>query len=143
MSLLTNLVSNIVFQTVISGVLIFILSQTIQEFFLKVVQCYYATLGKIDNKLKFYANIISNPGLFKADITTECSKELRSLSCELSAIYNQIPITSLRNKIKSKELISDSASRLIRLANSLVQGEVTANYDDMKKIRENLGIPEL
>lgn len=135
---------SIVFKTVFSGVLVFIIGQIIQKFFIEVIQKYKATIGKIDNKLKFYANIITSPGILRNDLILECSHDIRNLSCELEEVYKQIPIVLLRERIKSKKLISDSASRLIRLSNNLYQSnESEHNYNDVEKIRENLDIPLL
>jgi len=145
MDWLINLFKNIVFQTVISGVLVFVIGQIIQRFFLEPIQKYKAVIGKIDNKLKFYKNIITNPGsdLIPKDIVLECSGELRKLSCKLEEIYKQIPF---RGIIKPKEKISDSASRLIGLSNSVAIGRpeyTLENNEDIKRIRENLNIPAL
>ena len=143
MNWLINLFQSVVFQTIISGVLVFVIAQIIQKFFIEVIQKYKATIGKIDNKLKFYANVIANPGILPKDIILKCSHEIRNLSCELEMTYKQIPFTFVRKIINSPALISDSAGRLIRLSNSLYQGDALKNYDDVKKIRENLSIPEL
>ena len=143
MNWLVNLFQSVVFQTVISGVLVFVLSQYILKFIIEPLQEYKKIIAKIDNKLKFYANIISNPGILPRDVILECSDEIRSLSCELEQIYKQIPFAFLRRLIKSQQLISDSASRLIRLSNSLYQGDALRNDEDIRKIRENLNIPEL
>jgi len=143
MNWLVNLFQSVVFQTVISGVLVFVLSQYILKFIIEPLQEYKKIIAKIDNKLKFYANIISNPGILPRDVILEYSDEIRSLSCELEQIYKQIPFAFLRRLIKSQQLISDSASRLIRLSNSLYQGDALRNDEDIRKIRENLNIPEL
>ncbi len=140
---LIDLFQNVVFQTVISGVLVFIIAQVIQKFFIEPIRKYKTNLAKIDNKLKFYADVIGNPGGLPKKIILKCSDEIRNLSCELETSYKQIPFTFLRKIIKSPKLISDSASLLIRLSNSLYQGDPSNNHDDMQNIRKNLGIPDL
>jgi len=141
MNWLLNLLQSIVFQTVMSGVFVFILSEIIQKFFLEPLQKYKEIIGKIDNQLKFYANVITNPGnILPREIYLECSNTLRKLSCELEAIYKQIPFKRLSDRRK----VSDSASRLIRLSNNLSRsGEALHNSGDIDEIRKNLNIPEL
>jgi len=141
MSWLLNLFQSIVFQTVMSGVLVFVLSEVIQKFFLEPLQRYKEVIGEIDNQLKFYANVITNPGnILPSEIYLECSNTLRKLSCELEAIYKQIPF----KKLETRRKVSDAAGRLIRLSNNLSrQGEALHNSGDMDEIRKNLNIPEL
>jgi len=140
MNWLINLFQSTVFQTVISGVLIFTIGQIIQRFFLKPIQKYKATIGKIDNKLKFYANVIANPGTWSKENTLQCLNKLRQLSCDLETTYKQLLFKRKDRTIK----IADSASRLIRLSNSLGPGNnFIHNDEDVEKIRENLGIPKL
>ena len=91
MSWLSNLLQSIVFQTVISGVLVFVVSETIQKFYLAPLQKFRGVLGKVDNRLKFYANVIANPGnLLPRETILECGTALRELSCDLEATYKQI-----------------------------------------------------
>lgn len=138
---LIDLFQSVVFQTVMSGVLVFILSQIIQKFFLEPLQKYKEVIGKIDNQLKFYTNVITNPGnILSREIYLECSHTLRSLSCELEASYKQIPL----KKLDTRRKVSDAASRLIRLSNNLNQtGEALHNSGDIDEIRKDLNIPEL
>ncbi|KKR13751.1 MAG: hypothetical protein UT42_C0039G0006 [Candidatus Falkowbacteria bacterium GW2011_GWA2_39_24] len=142
-----NLLQSIVFQTVISGVLVFVISQIISKFFLEPIQKYKAIIGKIDNKLKFYANIITSPGITsemaqpQKDKYLECSKVLRDLSCELEENYKQIPFVRI---VKLREEISEVAHCLIGLSNGIFNFEDRRNNDDLiKRVRENLNIPKL
>ncbi len=126
---------------VISGVLVFVLSEIIQNFFLKPLQKYKKVIEKIDNQLKFYANVITNPvNILPGGIYSECSNTLRKLLCELEATYKQIPL----KKLNTSKKVSDTASRLIRLSNNLSRtGEVLHNSGDIDEIRKNLNIPVL
>lgn len=141
MNWLLNLFQSIVFQTVMSGVLVFVLSEIIQKFFLEPLQKYKKVTGKIDNQLKFYANVITNPGnILPREIYLECSNTLRKLSCELEVTYKQIPF----KKLTTRRKISDAASRLIRLSNNLSRpGEALHNSGDIDEIRKDLDIPKL
>jgi len=142
MNWLLSLFKSIVFQTVISGVLVFVLSEIIQKFFLEPFQKYKKVIGEIDNQLKFYANIIANPDPTNTqiDLYKKCSGIMRRLSCKLESTYKQIPC----KRLKTSEKISDAASRLIGLSNSLYQNsrDIT-NDDDVKEIRKDLNIPKL
>lgn len=147
MNWLINLFQSTVFQTVISGVLVFTIGQIIQRFLLEPIQKYKAIIGKIDNKLKFYANIITNPGITlkttqsRKDKYLECSNVLRDLSCELEENYKRIPFGEI---IKSKEKISEAARCLIGLSNGIFDSGDRGNNDKLiRKIRESLNIPVL
>ena len=54
--------NNQVFYIVLSGTLVFVFGQILQKFFLEPIKDYKKTIGRIDNKLKFYANILTNTG---------------------------------------------------------------------------------
>jgi len=140
---LIKLFQSIVFQTVIAGTLVFILSEFMQKFFLLPLQKYKEVIAKIDNRLKFYANIISNPGpttVTPRETILECLHMLRNLSCELEAAYKQIPFKTKNRNQK----VSDAARRLIGLSNSLgATGSGIENHEDIKIIREKLNIESL
>ena len=132
----------IVFQTVISGVIIFVVGDIIQKFVLEPYQKYKGIIGKIDNELKFYANTIANPGTLEREPALDCSKALRRLSCDLEATYKQIPF----RRISARQKISDSARRLILLSNNLFvekSSNTAINVKTMERIRENLNIQAL
>jgi len=130
-----------VFWTIISGVGVFVVGQWIQNFIFKPIQEYKKIIGSIDNKLKFYANVINNPGtLLREDLKHECSDVLRKLSCDLEASRKQL---FLRTKEGDRK-IATAAGHIIRLSNSLGQvNNVLRNADDYDEIRKLLNIPEL
>lgn len=140
------LFQSIVFQTVISGVLIFILKELIQEFILLPIKKYKEIIGKVDNRLKYYTNIITNSGLNR-DIISESSKIMRELSCELETAYKQIfpkKLLYLLKIIPAQNLISESARSLIFLSNAGGQeGKEGMNFDEIAKLRKNLNISEI
>jgi len=109
-------------------------------FFNQPIYKYKEIIGRIDNKLKFYANVIANPGIWSEENTLECLNKLRQLSCDLETTYKQLVF-----KRKDKTIrIANSSSRPIRLSNSLGSGNnFITNEEDVKKIRENLSILEL
>ena len=128
--------------TVIVGVLVYVFGEITKIIFLSPFQKYRKTVAEIDNELKYYANILCNPGMRDKGGNLpknylECSERLRRLSCKLEACYKQ----QLLRSDKSFEKISDSTFRLIRLSNALFHNEtVLMNSDDIDRIRENLGI---
>lgn len=87
MEWLNNLLSSIVFQTVISGLILFILSQLIQNFVLEPIKSFKGTIGKIDNLLKYHSNVIFSGQALKDEIKLETMSTIRTLSCELESAY--------------------------------------------------------
>lgn len=119
---ISNLFHNVVFQTIISGTLIFILSQYILKFILDPIDNYRKVVTKVDNKLKFYSNVIVNPP-FSEQLSEDylsAKKDLRILSSELEASYKAIPFKSLFSLIQlvgKREEISEAVKDLIWLSN--------------------------
>lgn len=112
--------NNQVFYTVVSGTLVLVLGQILQRFVLEPIQSYKKTIGKIDNKLKFYSNILTNNG-FKQDFLVEVTDTIRNLSCEIESDYKQIPFIRLLSKLKvveKKEDVAKVAQGLIFLSNA-------------------------
>ena len=146
---LVNLVQSIVFQTIISGVLVFILSQYILKFIIEPFQEYKKIIVKIDNKLKFYSNVIVNPP-FSSQLSEDyltAKKELRILSCELESSYKVLPFKKLR---LDHNKIAQAVQDLIWLSNATGHRDETDTVNlpleadkKIKEIRKNLKIPEI
>ena len=137
---------NIIFSTVFCGVAVYIIGEILLKFVLEPLQEYKKVIGKIDNKLKYYANVITNSGLPK-DMVDEAVKVLRDISCELEATYKQISFKHFFNKIyvipKEKQ-VSDASKSLIYLANSSgMIGKEVENSEEIEKVREKLNIPKI
>lgn len=114
--------NNQVFYTVLSGTLVFILGQILQRFVLEPIQKYKSTVGRIDNKLKFYANILTNT-IFGQDknMMVEITDTMRNLSCDIESDYKQIPFSAFFSKIRvveSKKDVTRVAQGLIFLSNA-------------------------
>jgi len=129
---------------VVGSVPTVVLGQMIQRFVLEPIQEYKKVIGKIDNRLKYFKNIIANSGS-KEEFVSEARKILRELSCDLEAAYKQIPFRS--NMIwflPTQANLADAARRLIYLSNAGGEsgGEVR-NDTAIRKIRDILSIPEL
>jgi len=134
-----------IFLTIISGVLVFILSQYIVEFILKPLIKYKQVIAKIDNKLKFYANIITNPPLSSGSIDDYiiAQKEIRDLSCDLESTYKSLLIFK-----PNKKTIAKVAKDLIWLSNIIGQRDKNINLpikaaEKIDDIRKSLNIEEL
>ena len=111
---------NQVFYTVLSGTSVFVLGQILQKFILEPFQEYKKTIGRIDNRLKFYSNILTNAG-FTRKIIVEVTDAMRNLSCDLEANYKQIPFNQLFVNLKlleSKKDMATAAQGLIFVSNA-------------------------
>ncbi|MFH1522462.1 MAG: hypothetical protein ABIE43_01425 [Patescibacteria group bacterium] len=134
--------SNIVFQTVLSGTLIYIFGQIIQMFILEKIYKYREILGKIDNRLKFYFKIIKVPGKSAHPIERlqASSQELLQLSCDLESCRKQL---IFRSKQADKNV--SQASKLLIDLHFGVFGENSSdkNLENLEEIRKLLNIPKL
>ena len=142
-----NLINSVVFQTVISGLILFILSQMIQNFILEPLKSFKATIGKIDNLLKYHSNVIFSGQTLSAEIKIRSMDTIRDLSCELESKYKQIPFRDFFANIRllpTKINISESARGLIFISNACARNEfIDKNFETVSKIRKNLNIPEI
>ena len=143
----TNLVNSVVFQTVISGLILFILSQLINNFVLEPIKSFKGIIGKIDNLLKYHSNVIFSGQELDAKIKLETMATIRALSCELESNYKQIPFRDFFANIRlipSKSSVSESAKELIRISNTAARTDyIDRLFDSVKIVRKNLNIPEI
>lgn len=134
-----NVLNSEVFCTVLSGVLVFIISQFVLELVIKPRVKYKETLSKILYSLTYYADVISNPMVVSTDKEKQkkdfdsfkdskyslASDELRKLGSEIKT-YS---FKKKRNNHISKELIF--------LSNSLW------NYENTTSIKEGINSTHL
>jgi methyl-accepting chemotaxis protein len=122
MNALKTIFSNTVFLTVISGVIVFILSQLFMELLIKPLARYNAIKAKIAYNLVYYANVYHNPIDLGAtgDIQelpqkyNEASDNLRKLAAEIAGFAEERSMLSLFVKASR---ISEVQSSLIGLSN--------------------------
>jgi len=138
---------NQVFYTVLSGTLVFVLGQILQKFVLEPIQEYKKTIGKIDNQLKFYCNVLIN-AVSNEEQIVKLTDIVRALSCDLESIYKQIPLSGLFSKIRVLETKSDvakAAKLLISISNSGGRSDTRALRcdDEIEKVRKLLKIESL
>ena len=127
--------------TVISGVLVFVLSQLFIEYYLKPIQDYKALKAKIAYTLVYYACYYCNPQSSddKNGMQKESSNELRKLASETMAFAQIRPKFNL--SIPSKDDLLDVKSLLILLSNSCFSdGKALENHSTQKKIFNTLNI---
>jgi hypothetical protein len=104
--------SNPIFATVFSGSLLFVLQKFISDFILQPYINYKKVVAKIDNKLKFYSNVIYNKSL-PQNIIDEATNTIRKLSCDLETTHKMM----LLNFGPTKKNIFKAANKLIFLSN--------------------------
>lgn len=141
-----ELVSSQIFQSIISGVILLLLGEYMKNFVLEPIKQYKSVIGKIDNKLKYYSNRITNSGL-PEEFIREARESLRDLSCDLESAYKQIPPWSIYVfifNLPCRKQVSDAAMKLIYLSNAAGErGEELRNNEEMNKTRKLLRIQEL
>lgn len=109
------LFSNPIFATVISGILVLVIGQIIQQLIIAPYLEYRRVVGVIDNKLKFYGNTIYSVDL-PEEVVLETMREIRKLSCDLESVHKMMTVKI--PTVPSKEEISESAKSLLLLSNS-------------------------
>jgi hypothetical protein len=141
-----TLFQNPVFQTVISGVLIFLLGEILQIFFLAPLKEYKRIVGAIDNRLKYYSNVILTIATPEESIR-EVHKLLRELSCDLESAYKQIPcrVVFCRLRLVPAQIeVAEAAKCLIFLSNTVVdKGHVIEKNTEFGNVYKLLNIESL
>jgi len=143
MNFFYQIFSSVVFLTVLSGTLVYVIVHSIFEKFYK----YEEIIGKIDNKLKFYRLIIKNPGDKngtdeRTKMVRSCSQELLQLSCDLESSRKQLIIRSK----KADKNVSQAAKLLMDLHIGVYgysENTAVKNLENLKEIRKLLHILEL
>ena len=142
--------------SLIVAVILYVLAQLYQRWFLEPYNNYLAVVATIDNKLKYYADCISN-SVNKEEYDNyikshkkkyrDAQEEFRQLSCSLDVAYRMVSLKYLLKvlrKIPRVHKLSIASSSLIGIS-SLILSESDArhfNYMNSEKIRKILGIPE-
>jgi len=140
-----NLFQDIVFQTVIAGVLVFVFSEVIQKFILEPLQKLKGIIGRIDSFLLLYYRFFVTPMPLN-EKTKECRNLSRTLGSDLGSSYNAISskcfLLWLHFIIHPKQL-QESVSDLGFLANNVgTKDSGEKNDERIKRIRKNLKIPQ-
>ena len=132
-----------IFLTIISGVAVFVIGQTILKLFVEPWQVQRECIAKIAHHLLLYANVYSNPGVGTDEANMEASTATRKLSAELIASCLRIPfydaLSSWKLFPKMKQIV-EAQKNLIGLSNSTHSGDPLHNASCSVKIKEALGI---
>ena len=131
---LCDLLNSTIFQTVISGVLVFILGQLFIEYFLRPLQRYVQLRAKIAYYLVFYGNRFD----LNTKISGGTSEELRKLAAEIVAYSIEKPVILFYVRRKKLKEIS---TRFIGLSNS-VSNEPDFDFinENVDKIKKNINL---
>jgi len=131
--------------TAFFGVLVFVVGQFAQRFFLEPIQEQRKVIGEIAFALVFYANVSDTEdnrrrGLAPLEIEdpNTVSKNIRTLASKLRAGLYTIPFYgffSLLRLIPKKQAISNASAQLVGWSNSIYRGDPDVHRD---KIAEQL-----
>ena len=128
------------FITVISGVLVYILGQLFDEYYLKPIREYKQLKGKVAYVLTYYAQYYSNPFRLSADNAERwenASEELRKVASEVIAFAQTKPIINFF--IPRKKVLIKVEHDLMYISNSCfehgnAQQTAFSNIDCRKEI---------
>lgn len=120
-----------IFLTVISGVLVFVLGQIINSFYIQTLIKQKETIGKISDAIIYYANLYTSP-INRADSDFDRKEErnkaheiFRNLAAELISRTQQIPsyqFLSFLRIVIDKKVIIEARKNLIGLSNGMWPG---------------------
>ncbi len=117
---LKDLVTSNTFLTVISGVLVFVISQMFNEYWLRPIQNYKELRAKISYGLTLYANLYMNPVkyelLYETKERDSASNELRMLAAEVDSFIELRPWGNVF--IARKKVLAAVSKKLIGLSNN-------------------------
>lgn len=148
LSVIIKVASSSTFLTVISGVLVFVLCQLFDEYWLKPIQQYKELRAKISYSLTLYANLYMNPVEYKLVNVREeidnASLELRKLAAEVDSVAELKPFGNFF--IANKRTLRKVSENLIGLSNSLYSPHpevaVLQNDSRRKEIYKLLSVKE-
>ena len=127
---LINLFTSEIFLTIISGVLVFVIGQLFNEYFLKPIQDYKKLRGKIAYTLTFYAQLYMNPIdiLSTNNEYNSASYEIRKLAAEVDSLIETKPLGNLFIP-KIKTLVNVSKC-LIAISNNFYSNNISKSQND-------------
>lgn len=124
--------------TVISGVLVFVIGQIFNEYFLKPIQDYKNLRAKIAYNLTLHANLYMNPIINnkRNEEYDKASEEMRRLASEVNAMIEIRPKGNIFIP-KAKEL-SEVSGDLIGISNNFYYTRLCEAVDANRKCREDI-----
>ena len=126
-------------------IIVAVASYLLKNFILDHIIHYRSVVGRVRNRLKYYANVFGND--VQLDLQREATHEVRQLSCDLEEVYYAISFRKLLSfmRVIPKEGAIDSAARgLIGLSNSIGdKGDTERLHKEQNKVKQLLKIKEL
>ena len=133
-----GVITSNVFITVISGVLVFVLGQLFNEYFLKPIQDYKQLRAKIAYHLTLYAHFYMNP--ITIDQSNEdyqnASYEIRKLAAEVDSIIELKPFANFF--IARKKILREVSKNLIGISNGFYSNDSFATIQHNDTCRNNI-----
>ena len=130
----------------ILGIIAAIAAYLAKNFIFEPLLEYRKVKGRIQNRLKYHANIITSSG-FALEQLIPVWEELRQLSCNLDEVYATIPFTQRlwwHLRVPSPESINAASAQLIFLSNGAgAEGAVEHNYKSVEEIKKHLKIDSI
>ena len=137
--------------TVLSGVVVFIISQLIIEKYVKPYDEYKVLKGKVAYILVMYSNLYCNPVEYlfeyQEDFRQNCLiaiTETRRIAAEVSAFQQRV--RKRMPGVPSKETLKEASKELIRLSNSYLSTQPDKagewNRETAEKIKNLLSIED-
>jgi hypothetical protein len=135
--------------TALFGILVFVVGQFAQRFFLEPIQEQRRVIGEIAYALVFYANVsdvsenrrLGRP-LLELEDPTVVAKSLRRLASQLRSSLYTVPFYELFSRLKAvpnKEAVLKASQGLVGWSNSIHSGDP---YVHRKSVAEQLKLPE-
>ena len=125
--------------TVISGVLVFVLGQLFNEYFLKPIQEYKQLRAKISYSLTYYADLYMNPIEFNKDIENRWkngSQKMRELSAEVRATIELRPFGNIF--IPKKKKLRKVADSIMGISNGFFTTKNVDRYTQNNEYRNQI-----
>ncbi len=122
------------FITVLTGIIVFIISQIIMEKIVKPKDKFKQAKGKIFYCLNMYENLIFNPvkEIYGNEDYIEASKEIRRIASEFAGILEAYPIVCKKKKYNeiAKEMVTISNGLFIHnsLPKTIENNQRATNY---------------
>jgi hypothetical protein len=140
-----------VFFTVLSGVLVYIIGQIINKFYIEPIQRQKETIGKISDALIYYSNLYTSPKISatqefdRPEKREKAHEDFRNLACELVSRTHQIPhyiYLSYLKIVPKEKIIIISRGNLIGLSNGMWPSyeSMQHNIKFQKELETNLDL---
>jgi len=125
------------------GIFVSVVAYFLKNLVLQPMLEYRAVKGRIQNQLKYHANVLTNSGL-PDEMAREARTAMRQLSCDLEERYHAIGLRDHLSRLRllpSRKAISEAGSSLIYLSNAAnTIGRESENDEAIGKVRQTLGI---